>query len=150
MTKITFYRQARQDGDIRTGLSINDDVVFDRYDGHKRRNPVLRWFVDVRCEGKQLPTDAEDAREWLLTHDAVIKAGLNEFAEKLQAGIDVVAWPVSFKIKHAPRGIRMNLVCSAVRMVDSREIATILSTVAEHLEEYLKGLLALEAMDAGS
>jgi len=145
MSKITFYRQAREDGDVRTGLSIDEDVVFDRYEGRSRQDPVLRWFVDVRCEGK-LPTVADDAREWLLDHAGIIKSGLEEFGAKLNAGIDIESWPVLYQLKRAPKGTRITLACSAVRSADARDIAVILGLVAAKFEEYVKRLRAIEAV----
>jgi hypothetical protein len=143
MTKITFYHQARQDGDVRSGVSINDDIVFDRYSGRNKNDPALRWFVDVRCEG-DLPSDPEEAREWLLSNATSIKAGLEEFSDKLTAGLDVESWPVSFKVKHPARKIRIAIVCSATRLLDARDIALNLSLVAAHFEEFVSKLQAVE------
>ena len=143
MTKITFYHQARQDGDVRSGVSINDDIVFDRYSGRNRSDPALRWFVDVRCEG-DLPTDPEEAREWLRSHAPTIKTGLEEFSEKLAAGLDVESWPVSFKVKHPVRKVRIAIVCSATRLLDARDIALNLALVATKFEDLVAELQAVE------
>lgn len=145
MSKITFYRQAREDGDVRTGLSIDDEVVFDRYDGRTRTNPALRWFVDVRCDGK-LPIGAEEARQWLLDHAGIIKAGLSEFAKSLNAGIDIESWPVLHKLSATPKGVRITFACSAIRPGDAREIAVVVENVSTHFEKYAKRLRIIEAV----
>jgi hypothetical protein len=145
MSRITFYRQTREDGDVRTGLSADDMVLFDRYEGRSKRNPALRWFVDVRCEGK-LPTDAEKARAWLLDHAPEIKAGLDEFGETLHAGLDIDSWPVLHPMKRAPKGTRITFACSAVRSTDARSISAIIKKIADNFEAYVKRLQLLEAV----
>jgi hypothetical protein len=144
MAKITFYRQARIDGGVRTGLAIGDEIAFDNYEaGSVHDDPTLRWFVDVRVEGRA-PTEPEAAREWLLDQAALIKAGLREFAHHLKAGVDSEAWPALYDVRGAPKGARIRLACSASSLLGARQIATVLSAVAAHFETYLKQLRAAE------
>jgi len=62
MPTITFYRQARRDGGIRTGIEIDQNTVLMRFDrGRKESDPALLWCVDVRCSGARLPREPETA-----------------------------------------------------------------------------------------
>jgi hypothetical protein len=144
LSAISFYRQARRDGGIRTGVTIDADTVLHRYEGGGNdSDPALVWFVDLRCEGRRLPTEPEAAREWFLSHAQLIKEGLRASAEELQAGIDIGSWPLERPLT-GPRGVRMRVVCSAVRRPEALDIARILQDIADHWEERIK---ALEEVD---
>src|SRR4051794_13461226 len=94
MGKLSFYRQARQDGGIRTAVELNEETVFHSFKkGAKEEDPALLWWVDLRCEGPGLPKDAAGARRWLITHAGLIKDGFGRLAEKLHAGLDVDIYP---------------------------------------------------------
>ena len=43
MPKLTFYRQGRADGAIRTGIELDDDTIFENYEegGHGGRSHAL-------------------------------------------------------------------------------------------------------------
>jgi len=140
MSAISFYRQARRDGGIRTGISIDTDTVLHCYDnGGDDSDPALVWFVDVRCEGRRLPDEPALAREWFLSHAQPIKVGLRACAEELRAGIDIGSWPIERPIS-GPRAVRTRVVCSAVRRLEALDIARILQDVADHWEERIKAL----------
>ena len=63
MTKLTFYRQGRKDGGIRTGVEVNDESVLGRFEeGDKETDSALDWYVDIRCSVSKLGNDPEDAR----------------------------------------------------------------------------------------
>jgi hypothetical protein len=146
MSAISFYRQARRDGGIRTGITIDADTVLHRYEnGGNDSDPALVWFVDVRCEGRRLPTEPEPAREWFLSHAQLIKAALRASAEELRAGIDIGSWPLERSIS-GPRGVRMRIVCSAVRRLEALDIARILHDIADHWEERIKALQEADAI----
>ena len=144
MTKVTFFRQKRADGGVRTGISVDDDTVLWSFGGSRGDyDPALLWYVDVRCEGK-LPAAPEAARDWLLAHAGVIEAGLEELAERLQAGLDIEAWPVLHPAKNSPKGVRITVACSAVRMPETRDIARVICGVARGFERHVTGLKAAE------
>jgi hypothetical protein len=146
MTKITFYHQKRRDGGIRTGIEINGETELGLEEGFTREeeDPVLLWFVDLRCEGKKLPTDPEEVRAWLLKYGAVIRAGLKSLAEEIQAGIDFNTFPYLWPVPGAPRGVRMTLACSAMRRMDARSIRNVLLEIAAHWQERVARLPAVE------
>src|SRR5581483_5387069 len=90
MHNLTFYRQKRQDGGMRTAITVDDDYVFHQFQpgDEDPPDPALLWFVDVRCEGKALPTAPDAALNWFRKHAKLIKDAMTEFADKLQAGLD--------------------------------------------------------------
>ena len=63
MPELDFYRQQRRDGAIRTGIEIDGETVLGRFEQvAEDANPVLAWWVDVRCKGRRLPDEPEAAR----------------------------------------------------------------------------------------
>jgi hypothetical protein len=116
MASLTFYRQARIDGGVRSGVDVDGVAVFERFQsGTREPDPVLRWYIDVRAEGKDLPREPEQVRAWFLSHASIIKPALLALAEKLQVGIDDEVWPYEFPVAAAPKSTTMTLVVSAVR-----------------------------------
>jgi len=141
MAKITFYRQARQDGGIRTGVDVDDATALERFEaGSTYDDPALLWYVDVRCQGKSLPNQAEGARKWLISNGALIRQSLKALADEVSTGMDSDVWPLRRPVLHAPRGARIELACSATRRVDGREIAAVLRDIAVRWDRRLKNL----------
>lgn len=132
MSKLTFFRQARSDGGIRTGVEIDDTLLLHRFqEGSREDDPSIAWFVDVRFEGPQLPHEAEDARAFLLARRDVVASGLLQLADELKTtGIDADAWPLTRPLSDPEERVSAALVCSAIRRLDGREIAARLSDVA--------------------
>ena len=145
MTKVSFYCQARADGGMRTGISVNDENVFGRFDeGSATSQPYLRWFVDVRCEGR-LPADPGEARRWLIEHGAAIKEGLVSMANRVRAGIDVDAIPVAAPVAGMPKGVKATIVCAASTIESAREISKALRGTARRWRALLSRLQTLQA-----
>jgi hypothetical protein len=131
LAKIIFYKQVREDGGVRTGIEINDLTYFEQYDhAEDEYDPALTWYVDVRCEGDNLPTDPDEARKWLLDQAPVIQGGLQALAEKLHAGIDVDSEPLHWQVSDAPPGSRIRIVCSAARRNVALEMGSFLEQIA--------------------
>ena len=144
MSKLSFYQQERLDGGVRTAITADDDTILHHFEsGPDDDDPVLAWYVDVRCEGSRLPAEAAEAKEWFLRHAAVIRQGLRAVADELRAGIDVHAWPLQRPIKGGPRGVAIKIVCSVHRRQDALDMAKILGDLATHWEERIKGLTAM-------
>ena len=140
MATITFFRQARQDGGIRTGIDIDQNTGLSRFEtGDENADPVLLWYVDVRIEGKKLPRTPESARKWLIEKGRSIRNALLCTAEELTAGIDVSDWPIQ---RHAPigTGFRAKVVCCATRRIEAQQIADVLRDVAEHWKQRVEDL----------
>lgn len=145
MSKIVFFRQSRADGGVRTGLDIDEETILQRFeDGTGEVDPVLTWFVDLRCEGVSLPHETEKAYQWLLAHSTVITDGFLALANVLDLGLDTDVYPLSWDIPNPPAGVRMSIVCSAMRKSSGRRMKSILREVAEHWVEYVDELYRAE------
>ena len=131
MSKLTFYHQKRRDGALRTGVELNDERILENYEpGDSPQDSALLWFVDVRCSGEPIPSQPEAVRQWLLERGGAVGPSLRQLAEDLAAGIDP-DWPVKKEVPTAD-GVSMVIYCSAIRRLSGREIAGILSALAEH------------------
>jgi hypothetical protein len=141
MAMLIFYRQVREDGGIRTGIELNGTTVFERFEsGGDDHDPALVWYVDIRCEGTNLPQTAEEARDWLQRHGMYVRDGLPVLADKLRAGVDVGSYPLRWQVPNVPEGVRMTVVCSALRRVPGLEIANVLNEIGFRWEELVKDL----------
>jgi len=142
MTKLTFFRQQRRDDVIRTGITIDMEVILHHSTRERKdADPVLAWYVDVRCEGAKLPEDAEEIRQWFLDKAPVVRKALTDLAEDLKAGLDFTLYPLLWRVPHPPRGVRMTIACSASRMDGVRRMPEILKETADGLEESLRELV---------
>src|SRR6266568_8390513 len=122
MAKITFFRQARADGGIRMGLDLDGQCVAHHFEpGSDENDPRLIWFVDLRCQGRQLPRSAETAIQWLRGKASMIKAAFAELAHTLELGVDDYI-PQEHVLKGAPKGVRMAIVYYSARRVAARQI----------------------------
>ena len=147
MPKIVFYKQARDDSGVRTGIEIEELTYFELFEkGDEESDPALKWWIDVRLEGPALPDTPERARQWLLENTKFIASGFNALAEKLRVGMDRQVYPLSWPIPNAPPGIEASIVCSVARRITGREIADVLMTIAQHLEEDIKRIPAAHSI----
>ncbi len=142
MHTLAFYRQQRADGGVRTGIEVDDETVFHKYEpGGEDHDAALLWYVDLRCEGDHLPEDAESARTWFLANADLIKEGFRQLAEKVAAGVDMAAYPVTWgDFAAPPPGVRMNVVTSTTRRLAALDLAHILEDIRLNWEERLRSL----------
>ncbi|MGD0541912.1 MAG: hypothetical protein ABSB33_10375 [Tepidisphaeraceae bacterium] len=142
MRTITFYRQKRIDGGIRTGVEVGGNTVLSTFEsGGGKHDPALLWYVDVLCEGRRLPKDSEEARDWLSLQKKNVRRLLDALAKKVVAGVDAGDWPVHQQGTF--HGVKMRVSCSAVRRLEARKLTGILGDIAEHWEEYVGSLAAV-------
>ena len=136
MSTITFYRQARRDGGVRTGIEIDNDTVLARFErGGQESDPALVWYVDVRLQGKRLPTDPEAARSWLLRHGKSVARILRQMADEVPLGIDPGDWPLRKTGRVDASGVKVTVSCSAMRRVDAQSISNELRDIAQHWDK---------------
>lgn len=145
MTTITFYRQSRRDGGVRTGIEIDGDTVLSRFDeGSSDVDPAIVWYVDVKCRGNALPHDPAGARRFLIQHEGAIRAALVGLADNIPAGIDPTAWPVRRATKSKSE-VKIEVSGSAVRRLEASQFAETLRNVAAHWRDLVDSLAEVEA-----
>jgi hypothetical protein len=142
MQSITFYRQKRIDGGIRTGVEVGGNTVLSTFkSGRGEHDPALVWYVDVICEGRKLPKSSEEARRWLVDHSKNIRRLLGALAERVIEGIDPDVWPIFQQgIFH---GVKIRISCSTVRRLEARKLANVLHDIAQRWDEYVGDLAAV-------
>jgi len=145
---LTFYRQTRADGGIRTGILIAGSMVLGRFDeGEGEYDPTLIWSVDLRCAGSGVPRDRQGAREWLLHHEETVTAGFRKFADELNVGIDLDFYPLEWdRFDNLPEGVRLKVVCSIQRRFEATVLATELRELAEHWRPMIESLTSPQAL----
>ncbi len=145
MHKLTFYRQARRDGAVHTGISIGDLTELDLEENETDDpDPVLAWWVDLRVEARKLPIKPEEVRQWFLERGDLITDAFQLIAEEVQAGIDFSSWkPLVWPIPNAPRGVRMTIVVHASRRTDALTIANHVQHIADHWREWVETMPVL-------
>ncbi len=137
MPILTFFRQARDDGGIRTGIDVDGNTV-DYFEDGTGDDPALSWFIDLRVVGDDVPADPQHARQWLLENKSLVNRGYQVLADKVRAGIDPDVIPVSCDVPDAPPGITTTTVCSTSANLNTREINVAVHDVSEHWAEYLE------------
>lgn len=144
MPKLTLYRQARVDGGIRTEVEINGVTCWGLFaEGEGDPDPALLWYVDVRCEGEDLPTEPATARDWLLKQAPTMRQALAAVAEELSVGVDHDLWPLRREIAGLPTGVSGQIVVSAIRRLTERQISAAISDMSAHWTEFVTGLQPL-------
>ena len=140
MPVITFYRQERRDGGVRTGIEVAGHAAFQRFDeAHIDSDPALLWYVDVQCAGNGVPKESEKAREYFLQNAAMIKEHLRLLASEIPAGIDPGDLPLqrNFAMRGRVKGM---ISCSAVQRLAAKEIAVKLFDIAGDWEGMIEKL----------
>ena len=95
-SNLVYYRQGRVDGGIHTGVDSFDMPLLESFENeapYDESDPVLAWYIEVRCKGQGLPTSVEEARAWFLKHQELIRSGLVALADELSVGLDVESYP---------------------------------------------------------
>ena len=139
MSKVTFYRQKRFDGGIRTGIDIDGDRALHHYEpGKGDENPALQWYVDLRISG-DLPDAPDELRAWLLGHASKICNALNDLSRK-HIGTDEDLVPFQAELPTIQKGVKIVVVWSAVRRVNNLEFTEVLRQLAVHFVEYVNEL----------
>ncbi len=145
MSTVVFYRQTREDGGVRTGIELNDVTAFESFESTgDDYDPALRWYVDIRCEGSSIPDAPPRVREWLLNNGMYVRDGLAVLADKIRAGVDL-GFPFHWQVPNGPSGTSILVSCSALRRVDTREIAEILNGIGQNWERIVSQLPAVAA-----
>jgi hypothetical protein len=131
MAQFVLYRHQRDDGGRRTGLEINGTHAWDEYEpGKYDDDPALRWYVDVRGEGNEIPGERDALRQWLLDHADLVDGALRRLADRFEVGFDHDYVPVRWQIPDAPEGVSLEIAVNVARRSDAVRAAEILSALA--------------------
>lgn len=140
MSSIVFFRQARMDGGIRTGIDV-DGAGWEYYEGGSEEyDPALIWYVDLRAQGDHLPGSLEDARQWLLDQESLVNATYQQLVERLEVGMDPDVWPLKVENVQTFPGSFLAAVCSCMRRISARQMSTTVQEIADGWKEYLRRL----------
>ena len=84
---LTFFKQKRPDGSIRTGIELDDELVLSRDTaGFKNTDFALVWYIHVQC--LMLPSVRSwDPAAFLAENAIAIKAALMATAKEIKSGI---------------------------------------------------------------
>jgi hypothetical protein len=151
MPKLVFYRQKRADGGLRTGVELDDNPIAETFEeGVSESDPALLWYVDLRCEGEGIPTDADDAADWLIDNGETIQRGFARYADELRAGMDPDIYSLIWAgFNPMPQDVHMEIACSAIRRIDARHMAELVAEIGLRWYDILHELDILEAEDIG-
>ena len=145
MPTIGFYRQARFDRAVRSGVTVNDETALHLFEpGDDEANPAILWFVEVLFEGRQLPTETEEVQHWLLAAKPHVQDALREAAAQLEVGVDKDVFPYEHVASKPPEGVKITVRCSAVRRLEGLQIARHLASVGRAWTRIIKALNAME------
>jgi hypothetical protein len=146
MAKLTFYRQGRADGAIRTGIELDDEMIFECYEkSGSEVDPTLLWYMDLRCKGSAVPSEAQEARQWLLDHEDVIRAGFLRCAHDFEAGRDVDLCPLLWsEFSGIPDHVGMTIACATNRRIWALSVPKLLEDVAVHWRERIEQMAPAE------
>lgn len=146
MVKITFFRQKRRDGAVRSGIDVDGETLWHRLESTTESesddgfDPVLSWFVDLEFIGEALPFQPHEARQWLLDHANHIQDWLQKTLEPIRAGFDMAQFPLIREQPEFETGVHLLLRLSAVRRAGVRELMDVLSEIATHMPSYIEEL----------
>ncbi|MBI3468008.1 MAG: hypothetical protein HY000_33795 [Planctomycetes bacterium] len=151
MATLTFYRQARYDGGIRTGVDIDGYPLLEKYTpGDVEEDPTLAWFMDLRFEGDDLPVRPEEAREWLSARSDDVQRCLREASAKLVIGMDKDWQPLllemSFDEAVGNGHVPLTIACSTSNRIEARAMPDRLRELAGTFDLQLRELPEAQAV----
>jgi len=140
MTELTFFRQKRFDGGIRTGIEIDGHAVFENYSpGEPDDDPSLLWYIDLRSVGDSLPSDPEDVRQWFIDNGETLRQQLLLIANtNLSIGFDTELRP--FQKTLCLKDVSGKIIVTAIRRITARDIASELKDLCNNWETLLNNM----------
>ncbi|CAN5870165.1 hypothetical protein BH23PLA1_BH23PLA1_02150 [soil metagenome] len=142
MSELIFYRQARIDGGLRTGIELNGQTLAERFENESSEpDPVLIWYVELRCEGPGVPETSKEAYCWLLDHSQAISEGFAKCAAETSVGVDPDIYPAQWGgFDSTPLDTQWVIVYSALRRIDSRQMSQFLAQIGSAWEVLIRDL----------
>lgn len=142
MPKLTFFRQMRMDGGIRSGLEYDGAVILEHFEpGADESDAALKWYMDARCVGPKLIFhEREPARQWMLDRKDILAPALVHLAQELKgAGIDIFL-PLHRALPAPAPGVKANLIVSGMRRQDALRIGNDVREFGQRWEDLLRSL----------
>jgi hypothetical protein len=142
MGKLLFYRQKRVDDGMRTGLELGDVTLAEQFEpGPGERDPILRWYVDVKCEGPAIPDDPDRAEEWFIDRGEVLRKGLTDYAKALENGVDAGFHSITWNsFSQTKENVYVTISCSASDRSTARRLPSILTDMASRWDAIMDSL----------
>jgi hypothetical protein len=149
MTEITFYRQQRRDGSIRSGLHATGPFDLENFElgpellADDPYANVLDWFIDLQLESPADLNHAEAARDELLACKSSIRSGLNLMIQELGVGVDrgmSLTWQ---NFPGLPDGYSCRLNLSISSRIRGNSYIELLQDFMEHWPDYCRSLRVL-------
>lgn len=153
MAKLLFYRQARRDGGVRTGVEHEMGLVAEDFqEGSGEFDPRLIWSIDLPCDGAGVPDDPAMALPWLDSMSDLISAGLIACAHQLRGGLDPDFYTYEYILTPAiGRPLPDDVFVSVRSKVNGREAGQSIGQVLEELgrswDEILSEVAAPQVTD---
>ena len=121
MKHLIFYRQCRRDKAIRMGIALDNETtllgVVVEGDESLENDPfahVLEWYIDIRCFGSRLPVEAEPrVPGFYYDTRSRFEPGCDDSLRKLRRVGIPFGRRARDRFEDVPRGVRVELVCSA-------------------------------------
>lgn len=142
MSELIFYRQARIDGGLRTGIELDGEMLAERFENESSEpDPILIWYVELRCAGSGIPDTSAEAYRWLVDHSSTISEGFKKCAVETNVGVDPDIYPAQWGgFESTPPDTRWVIAYSALRRIDSRQMNQILAEIGSTWEVLIRDL----------
>jgi hypothetical protein len=141
MTEITFFRQKRFDGGVRTGIDVMGETLLQEFvPGNLDFDSALLWYIDLRCKGQNIPGDPELVRSWFIRRSEFFKRELIKIAnESLCVGFDADLFPYQNRLTDS-EGTEIRVVITAIRRITALDLAEELRCLATEWDTILSNL----------
>jgi hypothetical protein len=146
MSELTFFRQKRFDGGVRTGVEFDGARLlrsFERGPGDLEDMPLgsgLEWYIDLRFSGPDLPKQTEAVKNWLLDQTEAIRHALSDYAALVGAGLDDEFPLESPPYKVGALDAQLRVVSSVTKRVTRLNFTEILTRFADEFPDYVRNL----------
>jgi hypothetical protein len=138
--KLTFYRQKRVDGGVRTGGEWLGSSLLQRFERGDDDDSSLLWYVDLRFSGPRLPKEPDGVRDWLIEQEPWILDAMGHAARDLDVGIDADVLPYKRLCGEAPAGISLELAASAQRRVPGHQVGKTVRQIGRRWRRMIESL----------
>ena len=137
MPKADFFTQQCADGGRRSGLAVDGETHWYRYDP-VWEDPALLFGIDLTAEGAAVPDDPDGVRAWYARTAGDYRAMLIDAADLLRGGGVVAEWPLTSR--RAADGVELGVNVHATYGFGVQNLTTEMEALAGTLEDRLDAL----------